>query len=135
LGSKNIDYFTIPAVKGGTTITMGVESHNLNKARGVQLLVNGTALTDAEGNAVAVPTTYTEQTWVVPAGVAHDIVVKNTDGCHIYFIDAEQDETTLTSISTVKSNIMNNAIYNLNGQKVNKAQKGLFIINGKKVVK
>ena len=29
---------------------------------------------------------------------------------------------------------MNNAIYNLNGQKVNKAQKGLFIINGKKVV-
>ena len=25
-------------------------------------------------------------------------------------------------------------VYNLNGQKVNKAQKGLFIINGKKVV-
>ena len=30
---------------------------------------------------------------------------------------------------------MNNAIYNLNGQKVNKAQKGLYIINGKKVIK
>ena len=26
------------------------------------------------------------------------------------------------------------AIYNINGQKVNKAQKGLFIINGKKTV-
>jgi hypothetical protein len=61
--------------------------------------------------------------------------VKNTNGCHIYFIDAEQDEATLTSINTVKSNVMNNAIYNLNGQKVSKAQKGLFIINGKKVVK
>ena len=135
LGGKNFECFTIPAVKGGTTIKMGVESHKLTDARGVQLFAGETELKDAAGNAVAAPTTYTEQTWVVPAGVAYDIVVKNTNGCHIYFIDAEQDEATLTSINTVKSNVMNNAIYNLNGQKVNKAQKGLFIINGKKVVK
>ena len=134
LGGKNFECFTIPAVKGGTTIKMGVESHKLTDARGVQLFAGETELKDAAGNAVAAPTTYTEQTWVVPAGVAYDIVVKNTNGCHIYFIDAEQDEATLTSINTVKSNVMNNAIYNLNGQKVNKAQKGLFIINGKKVV-
>ena len=135
LGGKNFECFTIPAVKGGTTIKMGVESHKLTDARGVQLFAGETELKDAAGNAVAAPKTYTEQTWVVPAGVAYDIVVKNTNGCHIYFIDAEQDEATLTSINTVKSNVMNNAIYNLNGQKVNKAQKGLFIINGKKVVK
>ena len=134
LGGKNFECFTIPAVKGGSTIKMGVESHKLTDARGVQLFAGETELKDAAGNAVAAPTTYTEQTWVVPAGVAYDIVVKNTNGCHIYFIDAEQDEATLTSINTVKSNVMNNAIYNLNGQKVNKAQKGLFIINGKKVV-
>jgi hypothetical protein len=114
---------------------MGVESHKTTDARGVQLFAGETELKDADGNAVAAPKTYTEQTWAVPAGVAYDIVVKNTNGCHIYFIDAEQDEATLTSINTVKSNVMNNAIYNLNGQKVNKAQKGLFIINGKKVVK
>ena len=135
LGGKNFECFTIPAVKGGTTIKMGVESHKPTDARGVQLFAGETELKDADGNAVAAPKTYTEQTWVVPAGVAYDIVVKNTNGCHIYFIDAEQDENTLTSINTVKSNVMNNAIYNLNGQKVNKAQKGLFIINGKKVVK
>ena len=135
LGGAGFECFTIPAVKGGTKITMGVESHKTTDARGVQLFAGETELKDAEGNAVAAPTTYTEQTWVVPAGVAYDIVVKNTNGCHIYFIDAEQDEATLTSISTVKSNVMNNAIYNLNGQKVNKAHKGLFIINGKKVVK
>ena len=135
LGGAGFECFTIPAVKGGTKITMGVESHKTTDARGVQLFAGETELKDAEGNAVAAPTTYTEQTWVVPAGVAYDIVVKNTKGCHIYFIDAEQDEATLTSISTVKSNVMNNAIYNLNGQKVNKAHKGLFIINGKKVVK
>jgi hypothetical protein len=114
---------------------MGVESHKPAQARGVQLFAGETELMDAEGNAVAVPTTYTEQSWVVPAGIAYDIVVKNTSGCHIYFIDVEQDEDTLTSISTVKSNNMQNGtIYNLNGQKMNKAQKGLYIINGKKVV-
>ena len=134
LGGKNFECFTIPAVKGGTTIKMGVESHKLTDARGVQLFAGETELKDADGNAVAAPTTYTEQTWVVPAGVAYDIVVKNTNGCHIYFIDAEQDEQTLTSINTVKSSINDGVIYNLNGQKVSKALKGLFIINGKKVV-
>ena len=134
LGGKNFECFTIPAVKGGTTIKMGVESHKLTEARGVQLFAGETELKDAAGNAVAAPKTYTEQTWVVPAGVAYDIVVKNTNGCHIYFIDAEQDEQTLTSINTVKSSINDGVIYNLNGQKVSKALKGLFIINGKKVV-
>jgi hypothetical protein len=134
-GGKGQTIMTIPAVKGGSTIKIGVESHKSSEARGIQLFAGETELKDAEGNAVAAPKTYTEQTWVVPAGVAYDIVVKNTNGCHIYFIDAEQDENTLTSINTVKSNVMNNAIYNLNGQKVNKAQKGLYIINGKKVIK
>ncbi|UKK65456.1 hypothetical protein L6473_02360 [Prevotella communis] len=134
LGGKNFECFTIPAVKGGTTIKMGVESHKLTEARGVQLFAGETELKDAAGNAVAAPKTYTEQTWVVPEGNAFDIVVKNTNGCHIYFIDAEQDEQTLTSINTVKSSINDGVIYNLNGQKVSKALKGLFIINGKKVV-
>lgn len=134
LGGKNFECFTIPAVKGGTTIKMGVESHKLTEARGVQLFAGETELKDAAGNAVAAPKTYTEQTWVVPEGKAFDIVVKNTNGCHIYFIDAEQDEQTLTSINTVKSSINDGVIYNLNGQKVSKALKGLFIINGKKVV-
>ena len=39
-----------------------------------------------------------------------------------------------TGISTVKSSNLNGTIFNLNGQKVNKAQKGMYIINGKKVV-
>jgi hypothetical protein len=114
---------------------MGVETHKIGDARGVQLFAGETELKDAEGNAVEAPKTYTEQTWVVPAGDAQNIVVKNTKGCHIYFIDAEQDETYLTSISTVKNNDRMNkgVIYNLNGQKVNKAQKGLYIIDGKKM--
>ncbi|MBQ7661894.1 MAG: hypothetical protein IJS48_00800 [Prevotella sp.] len=133
LGSKNVEYFTIPAVKAGSIIKMGVESHKLTDARGVQLFAGETELKDAEGNAVAAPKTYTEQTWVVPAGDAQNIVVKNTNGCHIYFIDAEQDPTAV-GISAVKnSDRLNGVIYNLNGQKVNKAQKGLYIIDGKKM--
>lgn len=133
LGSKNVEYFTIPAVLGGTTIKMGVESHKLTDARGVQLFAGETELKDANGDAVAAPTTYTEQTWVVPEGNNYDIVVKNTNGCHIYFIDAEQDPTAV-GISAVKnSDRLNGVIYNLNGQKVNKAQKGLYIIDGKKM--
>ncbi len=39
-------------------------------------------------------------------------------------------------IENINANLLNkqNAIYNLNGQKVEKATKGLYIINGKKVV-
>lgn len=93
LGSKGVEYFTIKNVKAGTTIGMGVESHKITDARGVQLFVAGEELKDAEGNAVTAPTTYTEQTWAVPAGEGVvDVVVKNTNGCHIYFIDAEIGE-------------------------------------------
>jgi len=101
LGSKNINYFVIRHVIPGTTIKMGVEPHQLNTERGVALIVGtneaGTQLTDASGNAVAYPTTYTEQEWLLPAtGITeaanddgtYDIMVRNNNGCHIYFIEA-----------------------------------------------
>jgi hypothetical protein len=42
--------------------------------------------------------------------------------------------STTTGINFVKAAIEDGSVYNLNGQKVNKAQKGLYIINGKKVI-
>jgi hypothetical protein len=39
-----------------------------------------------------------------------------------------------TGINTINTAIQNGNVYNMNGQKVNKAKKGLYIINGKKVV-
>ena len=38
------------------------------------------------------------------------------------------------AISNIATDVQKTAVFNLNGQKVNKAQKGLFIINGKKTV-
>ncbi|MBQ8158245.1 MAG: hypothetical protein IJ081_04410 [Prevotella sp.] len=47
-----------------------------------------------------------------------------------FFID---DETTGINVIEATNN-SNNALYNLNGQKINNAKKGVFIQNGKKVV-
>lgn len=43
------------------------------------------------------------------------------------------DETAISNIKV--ENNSNNVIYNMAGQRVNKAEKGIFIINGKKVIK
>ena len=42
--------------------------------------------------------------------------------------------TIPTGINTIATDAQKGVIYNMNGQKVNKAKKGLFIINGKKTV-
>ena len=130
-GKSIIPCFTIKNVKPGTEIKMGVESHKITDARGVQLLISGAAI-----DGPAAPTTYVEQTWTIPAGEAVvDVVVQNTNGCHIYFIDAEIGEAPIVDgISTLKAAIEEGTVYNLNGQKVEKPARGLYIINGKKVV-
>lgn len=43
------------------------------------------------------------------------------------------DDTT-TGIDAISTKTMDGEVYNLNGQRVNKAHKGLYIVNGKKVV-
>jgi hypothetical protein len=140
-GGKNVDCFVINNVKTGTTIKMGVESHKTSEGRGVQLFVDnagahGDKLLGTDGNEVAVPSEYADQEWVVPGeeGKVVNIIVYNTKGCHIYYIDAEIGEPIPDGINMLKNAIENGTVYNMNGQKVNKAQKGLYIINGRKVV-
>ena len=48
---------------------------------------------------------------------------------------AHVDGTATTGIETVKAADGDNVIYNLQGIRVNNASKGIFIINGKKVIK
>lgn len=124
LGGANKQFFTIPAVAGGSTIKMGVESHKTTDARGVDLLVNGSSIGQFT------PTTYDEYTWTIPAGEAVDVVVDNTNGCHIYFIEVAD----ATSIQEVVKVINNGVVYNLAGQKVDENYKGVVIKNGKKML-
>jgi hypothetical protein len=103
LGSSKKNYFKIPSVEPGTEITIGIESHKTTDARGVELYVgstSGTKLLSPSGDAVAVPTTYEEQTWLVPEELSdnanedgtYDILIYNTNGCHLYFIQVGDNE-------------------------------------------
>jgi hypothetical protein len=47
--------------------------------------------------------------------------------------DAATTATGIENVSAAKP-VVDGAIYNLNGQKVNNATKGVYIINGNKVV-
>lgn len=100
LGGATKNYFIIPNVKPGQPIKMGVESHKPADARGVELYIyksdktKGDKLTAPDGTTVAVPKEYTEQEWAVPSSAEgqndegnYDILVYNTNGCHIYFIE------------------------------------------------
>ena len=152
LGSKNINYFTIPGVKAGATIKIGIESHKNSDARGVTLSVGGTTLTDPDGYAVSAPKTYTEQTWAIPAGGiadaanaegTYDVVVKNTNGCHLYFIEVtepageEGDNVEIpeksVEIGTVEAVISDGNLVNINncrqkaGQLIDSSYDGSYV--------
>ena len=56
-------------------------------------------------------------------------------GNYVALINIYEDPlTAIQSISTVSNAAERNAVYNLNGQKVERPAKGLYIVNGKKVV-
>lgn len=140
IGGKN-NSFTIPSVKSGSKITLGVESHKNTDARGVKLTING------EEIGSAVPTTYQVFDFTVAGeltdNVLSDVVLTNTNGCHIYFITVDATGKTEDAINEVKAVVktINNDVYTINGVKVRNAgesldglAKGLYIIGGKKVV-
>ena len=127
-GGKKVPCFVLPNVPAGVEITAVVESHKPSDARGIELYAGSIADENKIGDSFK-PTTKDTHTWTIEN--AGDIVVYNTSGCHIYSlaVTAKTD-----GISVLNANKQNGAIFNLNGQKMNKAQKGLYIINGKRVV-
>ena len=116
LGSKNQNCFTIKNVKAGTELTMAVESHKLTSGqedpRGVQLFVN-----DTQVGTDFTPTTLDTKTWTVPGeeGQLVDVVVMNTNGCHIYYIDAEIGEPEAPVLATVNVAYSTEGIENVEG--------------------
>ena len=153
LGQAGTLCFVIPKVKAGTEIVMGVESHRNGSARGVQLFLNNGTTTNAvkgqqlnapNGSEVAVPDAYTDQAWLVPedAGTV-DVLVYNTSGCHVYYVDAIQADDIHTGINDVRiRQPKSNVVYNLNGQSIMlnaqssklNLKPGVYIVNGKKYV-
>ena len=133
-GKKKVPCFAIPSVAAGSTITMEVESHKPAEGRGVELYAglseDGKTVDDATkiGDTFN-PTAKEAHTWTIAADC--DVIVYNTNGCHIYTIKVEAGDPS--GISTVKAQkTQNNAIYNLAGQKVGNDYKGIVIVNGRK---
>jgi hypothetical protein len=61
--------------------------------------------------------------------------IKETNGgMRIYAISINQKPTGIQNVKVADAKSANGAIYNLAGQKVKKAQKGIFIQDGKKVI-
>ena len=99
-GSARIACFTIPKVRIGQKITITAESHKPSDARGVSLFVNS-CTDDANqiGESFKPKTleSYTwEEGWTLPEGVTAegetvDIIVYNTNGCHLYSIEVGDD--------------------------------------------
>ena len=124
LGSSKKNYLVIPNVPLGTTISMGVESHKTSDSRGVNLYAgsahstSGTLLKDADGNDVPTPTTYQEFDWYVPEELTEglnedgtvDVLIYNTNGCHIYFIKLDDEEEFNTE--DIKVAYLYDATYN-----------------------
>ena len=104
-------------------------------------------LVDTEGNLVSTekafsgmsvgPTPYTLTDLAVPAGYA--IALKNdgeSAGVELDFVIVERTGDIPVGINEIaaKANAEQNAIFNIAGQRVEKAVKGLYIVNGEKVV-
>jgi hypothetical protein len=58
--------------------------------------------------------------------------VPNSDAKAFFF--TEEDATSIKAMDEIQST-MNNEVYNLAGQRINKMQRGINIINGKKILK
>lgn len=107
LGSKTKNYFVIPNVEVGEKIRIGVESHKSTEARGVELYVytsnnaRGTKILGEDGaEAPATPIEYQDLVWQVQEGIeeqpnedgTYNIVIYNTNGCHLYYIQVGEDQ-------------------------------------------
>jgi hypothetical protein len=78
-------------------------------------------------NRVATEFVFDNVKFEVPSDIVSSLTLNPDENPQLYPDDVD-------GIQTVKVANNGQTIYNLNGQKVNKAQKGLYIINGKKVV-
>ena len=133
-GKNKIPCFTIPGVKAGSTITIEAESHKPAEGRGVELYTGLDAdnLVDAAtmiGDSFK-PKTKEAHNWTIEKDC--DVIVYNTNGCHIYKIEITAGTAGIQAVKTVKSG--NGFIYNLAGQRVDANYKGVVIKNGQKMI-
>ena len=118
-------YFVPAAVEWGVA-----ESNDL-KATTAELVANGTQyiLAQVEGEVAFHQAT---ENSVIPAGKGY-LELSGAGPLVKAFFGDEESETAITNVN-VNGSGNNAAIYNMSGQRVSKLQKGVNIVNGKKVL-
>ena len=126
------DTYTLTATATAQTTT----AENLLKAAEEDIVSNGTkyALAKLGGIVGFYQVGKTENAVTIPAGKAYLEIEKANEVRAFYGFEVDDDETAINSLTPALSE-GEGAIYNLAGQKLSKLQKGINIINGKKVLK
>lgn len=127
LNGSNVNMI-IPNVAAGSTITVELEGASTTEARGLNVSENVTPTTGNFNNpAIGVQT---DEGTVVTAG---DVVLTSTAGVNIFKITVAAPATD--GIAVVKTATQSSGlIYNLSGQVVSSAYKGMVIRDGRKYV-
>jgi hypothetical protein len=71
----------------------------------------------------------------LPAFRGYFKVANGGAGSRALNISFEDAATGIETLSTVENETKSNTIFDLSGRRVNAAQKGVYIVNGKKVIK
>ena len=126
LGAKTIKGTITPATAGDVTFT-GVYN-NGNAPLGSFIISNNVFyLVDTDTNTDGISE-------VALKAFRGYITVDSGSGVKALTFDFEDDATGIENLN-VNDNLNEGAIYNLSGQRINKMQKGINIINGKKILK
>ena len=95
-------------------------------------------LTDADGNTIKardlmgiLPSDYT---WPESASKLAGILVYNVTGWFLMPISEEAIGATTTTVSAISARFADEEVYNMQGVKLQEKQKGLNIVNGKKII-
>ncbi len=127
---SSIDGNKLVGCTSATTITSGTSNY-----ANFYVLVNGTTAAEFQ-NIQSYLEANAENKVTIPAGKAYLDATSASPAPSLNIVFEDGSETTGISASLDdKAEMINdNAIYNLNGQRVAQPTKGLYIVNGKKVV-
>lgn len=137
------DYLVATAVEGTIPANTGVIIEAAEGTYKFNITTGGTGtscLSGAATPAAAASNVYTLANGTEGIGF-YRFAGETVKGFHAYYENASAARSfgvifgDETAIKNVDVNANNSAIYNMAGQRVSKAEKGIFIINGKKVLK
>lgn len=133
---KTEAYLTLPAFSFPVSKIEVVGRDDASPSVVQNIYVDDKAVSDATTGAKGT-NTYVIASDYQAAGTIYTFKVTsnhNTQITQIIVYKGEESGTISTGINNVEKTIGDAAIYNLNGVRVNKVQKGVYVVNGKKVV-